>query len=116
MKHYIIFDLEATCIEDRSIQFTNEIIEIGAVKLDEQLNQIDTFQLFIKPTLNPILSDFCIDLTTITQAEVDQGEDFKDALQHFANWITYETSDVTLLSSWIPEHHTRNLSKEGEKR
>jgi len=98
MKNYIIFDLEATCVDDRSIQFSNEIIEIGAVKLDEELKEIDTFQLFIKPTVNPILSEFCINLTTITQGNVEQGEEFESALQHFASWATSQTDDVILLS------------------
>lgn len=70
--NYIIFDLEATCWEnDRTKQ--NEIIEIGAVKLDENLAVIGEFQTFIKPKLNPILSDFCKKLTSISQEEVDQA-------------------------------------------
>jgi len=98
MKHYIIFDLEATCIEDRAVQFTNEIIEIGAVKLDENLNQIDTFQTFIRPTINPVLSEFCITLTTIQQQDVENGEGFDEALQRFASWMMVDTDEVMLLS------------------
>jgi len=98
MKNYIIFDLEATCVEDRKIQFTNEIIEIGAVKLDENLNQVDTFQTFIKPTINPVLSEFCVTLTTIQQQDVDSGAGFEEALQRFAKWIVADADEVMLLS------------------
>ena len=105
MKNYIIFDLEATCIEDRKVQFTNEIIEIGAVKLDKDLTQIDTFQTFIKPTINPVLSDFCVNLTTIQQQEVDNGEGFEEALQRFASWIKADADDAQLLS-W--GHYDKN--------
>ena len=99
MKNYIIFDLEATCINDRQAQFTNEIIEIGAVKLDQNLAQVDTFQTFIRPTINPILSDFCVNLTTIQQQDVDDGVGFEEALQRFAHWIT-STGDEVVLLSW----------------
>ena len=98
MKNYIIFDLEATCVEDRKVQFTNEIIEIGAVKLDKDLNQIDTFGTFVKPTINPVLSEFCVSLTTIQQQDVDSGEGFEVALQRFAEWIIADGDEVMLLS------------------
>lgn len=87
--NYIIFDLEATCWEnDRTKQ--NEIIEIGAVKLNENLAVIGEFQTFIKPKLNPILSDFCKKLTSISQEEVDQAPSFGKAISHFQNWIGSE--------------------------
>jgi len=105
MRNYVIFDLEATCVKDRKVGFTNEIIEIGAVKLDEDLHQVDTFQTFIKPTINPHLSEFCINLTTISQQDVDNGVDFAEALQQFAHWITMETDDIMLLS-W--GHYDKN--------
>jgi len=105
MKNYIIFDLEATCVEDRKVQFTNEIIEIGAVKLDENLTQVDTFQTFIKPTINPVLSEFCVSLTTIQQQDVDSGEGFEEALHRFARWISTDADEVVLLS-W--GHYDKN--------
>lgn len=68
--NYIIFDLEATCWEnDHKRQ--NEIIEIGAVKLNEGLKTVSDFQIFVKPALSPQLSDFCKRLTSISQADVD---------------------------------------------
>ncbi|MED1798398.1 3'-5' exonuclease [Brevibacillus porteri] len=83
---YIILDLEATCWEnDRTKQ--NEIIEIGAVKLDENLNVVGEFQTFIKPKLNPVLSDFCKSLTSIKQEEVDNAPSFGKAISNFKNWI-----------------------------
>ena len=98
MKNYIIFDLEATCIDDRQAQFINEIIEIGGVKLDENLIQMDTFQTFIKPTINPVLSEFCVNLATIQQQDVDNGVGFEAALQRFASWTKANSDDIVLLS------------------
>ena len=78
--NYIVLDLEATC--DDKTQIQNEIIEIGAVKLDENLKKIAEFQIFIKPNLNPQLTDFCKELTKIEQTDVDGAVGFKEALEN----------------------------------
>ncbi|MFB0845075.1 exonuclease domain-containing protein [Paenibacillus oleatilyticus] len=94
--NYIVFDLEATCWEnDRTKQ--NEIIEIGAVKINDKLEFVDEFQMFIKPILNPWLSDFCKKLTSITQEDVNQAEYFPQAIQQFQEWIGKEDY---ILCSW----------------
>ncbi|MFB6363320.1 exonuclease domain-containing protein [Paenibacillus elgii] len=94
--NYIVLDLEATCWEnDRTKQ--NEIIEIGAVKINDKLEIVDEFQSFIKPILNPWLSDFCKQLTSITQDDVNQAEYFQQAIQRFQDWIGKEDY---ILCSW----------------
>ncbi|MFN8888672.1 MAG: exonuclease domain-containing protein, partial [Cyclobacteriaceae bacterium] len=73
--NYIIFDLEATCWEgfDKS---QNETIEIGALKVNDNREIVSEFSSFIKPLKNPILSDFCKQLTSIQQEDVDQAQHF----------------------------------------
>lgn len=93
--NYIIVDLEATCLENKTPEFISEIIEIGAVKVNEVGEIIDTFECFVKPTINPILSDFCKTLTSITQKNVDTGLERKTALNNF---IDFCGKDCTLLS------------------
>lgn len=84
--NYIIFDLEATCWEnDRTKQ--NEIIEIGAIKINDKLEVVGEFQTFIKPKLNPTLSSFCKELTSIKQTDIDNAPMFEDAIKKFKNWI-----------------------------
>jgi len=84
---YIIFDLEATCWENESDKKrTNEVIEIGAVKLSDTLDQIDEFSLFVKPTEHPELSKFCKKLTTIQQRDVDGAGLFSVVVPKFAKW------------------------------
>ncbi len=78
----------------------NGELEIGAVKLDEKMNQMDTFQTFIKPTKNPILSDFCKNLTSISQDDVDQAPYFAEAMCNFENWISSNLCDSPILISW----------------
>lgn len=103
---YIIFDLEATCWDnDRSK--ISEIIEIGAVKIDEQLKNIDTFQSFIQPALNTQLSSFCTNLTTIAQEDVDNARKFKEVIENFKSWIGEEY----ILCSW-GEYDKKQLIKD----
>ena len=64
---FIIVDLEATCWKSREGR-KNEIIEIGAVCVDDNKEILGKFVQIVQPLLNPVLSDFCISLTTITQA------------------------------------------------
>lgn len=86
---YIIFDLEATCWDNEVLKTKNksEIIEIGAVKVNDNLKIVSEFQVYIKPILHPKLSNFCTQLTGIEQKTVDEGKSFKEALKDFQNWI-----------------------------
>lgn len=86
--NYIIFDLEATCWEDRS-KTPNEIIEIGAVKINSG-KIVSEFSIFIKPIIHKELSKFCTELTTITQEDVDNAVNFPEALKEFTEWIGEE--------------------------
>jgi inhibitor of KinA sporulation pathway (predicted exonuclease) len=107
--NYIILDLEATCWaiggygasdERKPI---SEVIEIGAVKarlIDNKFEVMDTFQSFIKPKLNPILSDFCKELTTIKQEDVDAASIFPVVIDEFKRWISDDGESMYLLTSW----------------
>ena len=100
MRQYIIYDLEATCWEnEKNSNRINEVIEIGAVKLDEGLNQTGTFQTFVKPTKNPALSDFCTGLTGIKQRDVDAAPYFTEAVYNFECWV-YGGGADSILVSW----------------
>ena len=93
---YIIFDLEATCWDqyDRS---DNETIEIGAVMVDENKKVIDEFAQFIKPIKYPKLGNFCIELTSIQQSDIDHAPYFNEAIEKFLSWIG---DDEYILCSW----------------
>lgn len=96
--NYIILDLEATCWEnDRTKQ--NEIIEIGAVMIGQDLSIKDEFQAFIKPKINPKLSEFCIKLTSINQEDVDNAAEFPAVIKDFNKWIT-SSGEPYYLCSW----------------
>ena len=89
-ENYLIIDLEATCCKERIItREAMEIIEIGAVVVNARtLDVVDEYTTFIKPILNPTLTDFCKTLTTITQDDVDNAIGYKEAIKHLAKLKT----------------------------
>jgi 3'-5' exoribonuclease 1 len=98
--HILVVDLEATCCDLKSIpRHQMETIEIGAVMVErETLSIVDEFQTFIKPLRHPILTDFCLQLTSITQAQVDTAPTFPDAINLWQPWLMQ--FDRTIFGSW----------------
>ncbi len=87
-KYKMVVDLEATCWANNEFpRYEMEIIEIGAVLLDSENKTVSTFQTFVKPTVHPLLTDFCKELTTITQDQVDTAPSFNIAMTSFLNWV-----------------------------
>jgi inhibitor of KinA sporulation pathway (predicted exonuclease) len=85
---YIIFDLEATCWPGEKAREQQEIIEIGAVALDgDTLDTIRQFNRFVRPVLEPALSEFCQKLTSIRQTDVDTAGPFPEVFAAFLDWI-----------------------------
>jgi len=99
--NYIILDLEATCKENDQT-FENEIIEIGAVKINSKLETVDEFSQFLKPVINPILTPFCTKLTTIKQSDVDSAKHPIRVIQDFIDWCSKDNYLISsyLLCSW----------------
>lgn len=104
--NYIILDLEwnnTYCKKKKG--FINEIIEIGAVKLDSNLLQIDTFSTFIKPQLGKKLHTRVKELTNITNDDVSAGTPFSQAMALFRKWsagednviLTWGDTDIRVL-------------------
>jgi len=67
--HLIIIDFESTCWENEKYR-PQEIIEFPAVLLDTVTGEcLEEFHHYILPVENPVLSDFCRNLTGITQQQ-----------------------------------------------
>lgn len=96
---YIIVDLEATCWENKE-NSPNEIIEIGAVCINQAGEWVDQFDTFVQPKVHPVLSEFCTSLTSIRQADVDEAPTFPVALEGFQEWIQTYTENSYMLCSW----------------
>ncbi|CAH8446743.1 unnamed protein product [Dicrocoelium dendriticum] len=86
VKWYFVLDFESTCSQGRS--FLSEIIEFPVVLLDSSTGAIfDRFCRFVRPTENPILTDFCVSLTGIHQEDVDGAQDLAVVLKEFEHWL-----------------------------
>jgi 3'-5' exoribonuclease 1 len=99
-QHILVVDLEATCCDLQSIpRHQMETIEIGAVMVSiESLAIVDEFQTFIKPLRHPLLTEFCLQLTSITQSQVDTAPTFPDAIKLWQPWLS--KFDKTIFASW----------------
>ena len=99
--HYVVIDLEATCCDMNSIpRDESEIIEIGAVLVDAgSLKAEAEFQTFVKPVRHRVLTPFCTELTTITQADVEKAPRFPQASAMLGNFIRGHGKDA-LFCSW----------------
>ena len=92
----IVMDLEWTAWEgSRKRHWSGpgeemEIVQIGAVKLADapDLREIDTFEILVRPRINPTLDSYFTGLTGITQDRLDrEGLDLKPALALFSTFV-----------------------------
>ena len=67
--------------------YFNEIIEIGAVKLDASFQIVDRFQAVIKPSVSRKLSEIVKGLTHIAPEELDKGGSFVSVVHRLQNWM-----------------------------
>ncbi|KAG2146922.1 ribonuclease H-like domain-containing protein [Suillus bovinus] len=94
---FLVLDVEATCEQGTDFEWPNEIIEWPVClmrwkdKSEQgkacQLEIVDEFRSFVKPTWRPQLSQFCTDLTGITQAQVNSAPTFQKVLKMFARFL-----------------------------
>ena len=86
-REIIVLDLEFNPVFDPEIkpEICNEIIEIGAVKLDSSLNICDRFDIYIKPVHNEI-TPIITSITGITNETVSSSPSFEEAMSSFSEW------------------------------
>ena len=73
-----------------------EIVQIGAVRVSgDDLSEANAFMALVRPSLNPVLSDYFVDLTGITNADIARdGMPVTDALASFRDFA----GDLPVLS------------------
>lgn len=88
-QYFLVIDLEATCSDKKEISRREmEIIEIGAVMVEaNDLKTVSEFQTFIKPVRHPLLTDFCLQLTSITQEQVNNAPFYPEAITNLRQWL-----------------------------
>lgn len=102
---YVILDLEWNGSYCKKLhRYVNEIIEFGAVKLDDDMNVVDTFSMLVKPQIGKKLSSHIAKLTHISNEELfDSDNTFLKTLDKFKAFskdsviLTWGTSDILAL-------------------
>ncbi len=108
--NYIVLDLEwnqpldeRATIKDPFI-FDSEIIEIGAIRLNENFEGADSFITFVKPKYYTTINSSVIRLTKIRSNLLEEAPAFPEALQSFLDWCgspcclcTWSKTDASVL-------------------
>ena len=106
MKHYLVIDLEMCMVKGSAKKKMKgekqEIIQIGAVMMDQKHRIIDEFSSFVKPEYGKV-DEFIENLTGITQDNVDQAPILRSVLMKFADWIGER--QITVLSWSDSDYH-----------
>uniref|UniRef100_UPI0027BA01BD 3'-5' exonuclease n=1 Tax=Limnobacter sp. TaxID=2003368 RepID=UPI0027BA01BD len=77
-----------------------EIIEIGACWVNPKGEILDTFQSFVRPVVNRILTPFCTQLTTITQDKVDGAPTFDQVAPLLQEFAVKHYEENSIWTSW----------------
>jgi inhibitor of KinA sporulation pathway (predicted exonuclease) len=92
--HAIVFDTEFTAWQGSMGREWSgpgefrEIIQIGGISIDvDTLAETDSFSVLIKPVMNPVLSDYIVALTRITNQRLSaEGTDFVSGVRAFLSF------------------------------
>ncbi len=102
----VIFDLEWNSGYCRRTEgFINEIIEIGAVKLNEDLEITGQFSIFIRPEITRRLNSTVRELTQLTNEDLRHGATYNYAISKFGKFskdcilMSWSTSDLNALQA-----------------
>ncbi|WP_419726936.1 exonuclease domain-containing protein [Terrisporobacter petrolearius] len=114
---YIVFDLEFNQGFDRKLNKTVsnekcpfEIIQIGAVKLDSNLEIIDTFNTFVKPHIYREIHPFIKKMTNITNEDVKNAPCFSEAFSMFKSFISNENNILCVWGNGDLKELYRNIN------
>ena len=90
MMKYVVVDFEMNPLPKKMKQVREicqqEIIEIGAVMLDDDWQEIDAYKSLVKPEYNPQIAPYFANLTGITTDMLAGADTFKTAFEKFAGW------------------------------
>lgn len=92
--NYIVIDFE---MNNKWKSDIHEIIEIGAVKLNNELKLQNIFESYVKPRIHPILSKQIRQKTKIIQENINIAEDFTKVMENFKKWVG---NDDYIICGW----------------
>ena len=90
MSNYIVFDLEwnqgEAPVTRNGKTLTFEIVEIGAVKLNEKKEKTGEFSCLIKPQVHRHMHRITGKLIHLSMEDLDKGDTFEKAAKDFLSW------------------------------
>lgn len=97
---YTILDLEWDSIYfEPKKKYVNQILQIGAVKLDKNFKIIDTFERTIRSSVSDEVSKRFTKLTGITTEDMLAGVPLAAAVMQYNSWIDEDTITMTWSNS-----------------
>lgn len=104
----IIIDLEMNTTDTRLVRrkkLKNEVIEIGAVRMDDAFHPLDRFRIFVRPQYNGVIERKIYKLTGISNGAVSDAVSLPEALDALEAWCgsdgyeiyAWSTSDLCQL-------------------
>lgn len=114
MSNYVVIDLEMCntyqSISNRTMRYKTELIQIGAVSLDENFNVKDSFVTYVSPEFGRI--DRKINhLTGISAEDIKDAPSAQEALESFTLWLP----DTPQFVAWS-ENDERQIRKEFKRK
>ena len=108
--HLICLDLEYTCWEN-SVQgdwsdpkFPAEILQVGMAGFDLIQGQcLNKFSAYVRPVLNPRMSDYCINLLQISQNIIDDSPALPQVINKISSFLSDYGDDSTLVCAFGPD-------------
>ncbi|MCF0111682.1 MAG: exonuclease domain-containing protein [Erysipelotrichaceae bacterium] len=76
----------------------SEIIQFGAVMMNENYEEIDCFVSYVKPELVKELSWWILDLTKIREEDLQNAPLFSEVFEQFMNWCRKEGNTYEIYS------------------
>ena len=97
---FVDFEMHPVAKQYKEVRKTckNEIIEIGALMLDEYLEEVSSFKLYVKPEYTSKIYARISELTGITQNMVAGAEHFNSAITKFVAWCGQFGNDYKVYS------------------
>ena len=122
--YYITLDLEwtqayaqkALAVQRQlACRLRGEVIQIGAVKLDKNMNICGSYQIIVKPKYFKKLHKHVSELTGITQDKMDLGTSLPEAAERFKRWcgedfvfLTWGPDDIPMLKENFNVHSLKS--------
>lgn len=93
----IFIDLEMNTTDTRLVRrkkLKNEVIEIGAVRMDDAFHPLDRFRIFVRPQYNGVIERKIYKLTGISNGAVSDAVSLPEALDALEAWCGSDGCEI----------------------